>query len=444
MNSKKILSLLLVAVMVFALAACGSSNTGSGSSAPASSGSSAPASSGSASSGSASSGTAPSGSGEPAPATETVTFEKKKVAFLTNSTDDVFLTLKDAYENVIGPALNIEFMFSEGISDAGAMTTFIESAYSSGCEGIISTLSNSIDQGAAVANDLGMYFIGIASAPAKENTTIDSYLSVAGASAAGFGSSYHDAIAAAVSDGGDHSIVILSGAAAYGATSFIEGTAGSLKALQDLYGLTFDEDPYALATSATTVEATNNKGLKVMIVPGMGEQLINAVTPLIQSGEYDVVVGTTDIYSSLSVAVDEVEKSTGKNIKFISRCSFSDAMATAMNAKDSTGNPVVDAMITEGTYGRVAAAIMMRNAFDGYADQMRDNGAASFVGSNAPLVVTSGEQYNALTAGDMPYSFVTVDEILALCCKVNPDVTWKTIDDFGSTLTTDAILAKFN
>ena len=63
-------------------------------------------------------------------------FEKIKVAYATNNVDETFVTMKNAYETVVGPTLNIEFMFSEALKDTGAMTTFIENAYAAGCQGV--------------------------------------------------------------------------------------------------------------------------------------------------------------------------------------------------------------------------------------------------------------------------------------------------------------------
>lgn len=84
--------------------------------------------------------------------------------------------MKNAYETVVGPTLNIEFMFSEALKDTGAMTTFIENAYAAGCQGVIVDLSSGIDQAAAVCNDLGMWFVGISSADAAENMEMENML----------------------------------------------------------------------------------------------------------------------------------------------------------------------------------------------------------------------------------------------------------------------------
>lgn len=370
-------------------------------------------------------------------------FSEIKLAFATNSVSEAFVQMQTAFDETIGPALNIEFMYSEEIKDSSALTTFIENAYAAGCQGVICNYSNANDQAAALCNDLGMYFVGIASADATENTEMPYYVSVAGASAEGYGESYAEAVKSVVDDGEEHSLIVLSGAACYGATSAIEGTAGALRALEDVYSLTYEQDPSELALVSVQTDAANDKGIKITIVPGMSD-LTTAVSPLLQTGDYDVVVGTNDVYANLNVAISEVEAALGMDIKVISKNPFSDTISTAFNSTDSNGSPVVNAVICDGTYERVAAVLLLRNACDGYADQMRSGDACSRVPGMNPLVITSAEDYNALSDSSIPYSFVTEEDLLSLCCVNDPTVTYETIDAFGAALTTENILAKFS
>ena len=140
------------------------------------------------------------------------------------------------------------------------------------------------------------------------------------------------------------------------------------------------------------------------------------------------------------MAVDEVEKALNKDIKFITRSMFSDSTKTAFNSLDSQGSPVIDAIVLNGTYEHLAAVMMLRNAFDGYADAMRDDGHCSRVPGQIPLVITTPEEYNALSGEGMPFSFVTVDEVVGQC---NANATFESIDELGASLTTENILKKF-
>ena len=370
-------------------------------------------------------------------------FEKKKIAIAWNGANDDVVQSKMHFDGEIGELLNMEFVHSEPISDAGALTTFIENSYASGCEAILTNVSNAIDQAAAVCNDLGLYFVGISSSNAAENQDLPYYVSVCGASAEGYGDSYAEALTSVVGDGAEHSILILSGAACYGATSFIEGTVGSLRALQDVYGLTYTGDLTEMATSSVQVEAENDKNVKITIMPGM-QDLANVVSPLLQTGDYDVVVGTTDIYGSLSIAINEVEQALGKNINIISRNTFSEMVGDAFNSQDSTGNPALNAIVCTGLYEFLAGIIVLRNALDGYADNMRNSdGTCSRVPGMRPTVITSAEEYNVLSSSELPYAFITEDEILSVCSKLHPEVTYADIDALGAKQTTEYLMTKF-
>ena len=263
---------------------------------------------------------------------------------------------------------------------------------------------------------------------AAENQDLPCYVSVCGASAEGYGDSYAEALTSVVGDGAEHSILILSGAACYGATSFIEGTVGSLRALEDVYGLTYNEDLNALATSSVQVEAENDKGVRITIMPGM-EDLANMVSPLLQTGDYDI---------------NEVEEALGKNINIISRNTFSEMVGAAFNSQDSTGNPALNAIVCTGLYEFLAGIIVLRNALDGYVEQMRnEDGTCSRVPGMRPTVITSAEQYNVLSGDDLPYAFITEDEILSVCSLLHPEITYADIDALGAKQTTDYLMTKF-
>ena len=370
-------------------------------------------------------------------------FEHKKIAIAWNGANDDVVQSKMHFDNEIGELLNLEFVHSEPISDAGALTTFIENSYASGCEAILTNVSNAIDQAAAVCNDLGLYFVGISSSNAAENQDLPYYVSVCGASAEGYGDSYAEALTSVVGDGAEHSILILSGAACYGATSFIEGTTGSLRALEDVYGLTYHADLNALATRSVQVEAENDKGIRITMMPGM-EERANMGSPLLQTGEYDVVVGITDIYFSLSIGVNEVEQALGKNINIISRNTFSEMVGDAFNSQDSTGNPALNAIVCTGLYEFLAGIIVLRNSLDGYAEQMRNSdGTCSRIPGMRPTVITSAEQYNILSSDELPYAFITEDEILSVCSQLHPEITYEDIDALGAKQTTEYLMTKF-
>ena len=100
----------------------------------------------------------------------------------------------------------------------------------------------------------------------------------------------------------------------------------------------------------------------------------------------------------------------------------------------------MDAIVLNGAYEHIAAVAILRNAFDGNLDNMRDNGQCSRVPGMVPLVVTNADDYNALSADNMPYCYTTIEDINAM---IGANATWQQIDEFGASLTTENILKKF-
>lgn len=197
----------------------------------------------------------------------------------------------------------------------------------------------------------------------------------------------------------------------------------------------------AASGAASTSQGFEKK--KITIMPGM-QDLANVVSPLLQTGDYDVVVGTTDIYGSLSIAINEVEQALGKNINIISRNTFSEMVGDAFNSQDSTGNPALNAIVCTGLYEFLAGIIVLRNSLDGYADNMRNSdGTCSRVPGMRPTVITSADEYNVLSSSELPYAFITEDEILSVCSKLHPEVTYADIDALGAKQTTEYLMTKF-
>jgi hypothetical protein len=132
------------------------------------------------------------------------------------------------------------------------------------------------------------------------------------------------------------------------------------------------------------------------------------------------------------------------DIKFITQDNISDSMTTAFNSKDATGDSIVNAIVCSSmseqwTFG----AIQIRNAMDGFADAMRPDGNAGKI-LVRPFPVSSAETYNSLASNTVPASFMTEDEILNLCDKVNGDATSQTLSDYAGNLTIENILKKFS
>ena len=425
---KKVIALLLVLMMaVGMLAGCTSSDPGSSTQNP----------------GTNTQPGAPDGTSEPPAGGNAENTEKMIVGVVVMASGDAMTTAQNYLTDVVGPALNMEFIFSEVINDAGAMTTFIENAKASGAQGIINMLANLVEQAASTCEDLGMWEVDNASASYESVESLPHHIGLVGLSPEGNGKVFGEAIQSALDAGEDANVLVLSGAACFGATSQIEATVSMLTTLQNLYGLTYTEDLKTLATVNSTTDVETGTDMKVTIHPGvpMGADYASAVSSLLQTGDYNVVCSAFDAYGAISVAIDEVEKALGMNIKVITQMSISDNALASMRALDSTGDACVNAGVSgELTPPLVYCALMLRNAFDGHADAMRTDGKATVLLQDA-LLIDSAETLEKLM--QVPPSYMSEDDIASLWIAKNPDCTIRDFRTLMDTMTTENILAKF-
>ena len=220
--------------------------------------------------------------------------------------------------NVISPLLNIDFMFSEVVSDASALTAFIENAYAAGCVGVINTAGSNV-QAAQAANDLGMYVVNNSTKYEEDVKALPYYLSNTGTSATLNSEAYSQALDETLKSGEKHNVLVLTGAASLGSTSMVEAAKGILNGLKDKYSLTYSKDVAELAVVDAQTDVETGTDMKVTIFPGVprGADYASAVSSILQTGTYDVVISTISAYSYLSVAMDEVEKAKNMILFFM-------------------------------------------------------------------------------------------------------------------------------
>lgn len=370
-------------------------------------------------------------------------FEKHTIGVVMISANDSWLEAQKYMEEVIGPMYNLDFIFSEVINDAENMTTFVENAKASGADGIINNLASLTEQGAAIANDLDLYYVANVSTYYDSVADLPKNLAICGNSIEASGETFGEALKSTLNDDKDHNILLLSGAASLGSASAKEATASMLSTLKDLYGLTYLQDVNELAVINATTDIETGSDIKITIHPGVakGAEYTSAVSALLQTGQYDVICSSFEVYNSISVAVDEVEKALGMNIKIVSQLSLSDFTANAFTSKDSSGDSCINSgVINNQALNLTVASAILRNAYDGYTDQMRVDGRAGIL-AVSPQLVSGADAYTKLTQASP--SFLTEEEVKSLSIKLNPSCTLDTMQEILDQCTTDNVLLKF-
>lgn len=372
-----------------------------------------------------------------------VVLEKYKIAVAFTQITAEQLLQQDYLKNYIGPAFNVEFMFSEAIEDADLLMTFMENAYSSGCEGFMNFQNTSIEQANAKANELGMYII-TNTANYIENSDLPFSLGSLATSVDSVADMYRDMVDKIVNDGNSHNVVIASAGAGLGNPQHYESTVAILEGLRDLYGLTYDDEIANLASSRNQIEVSTGTDMKILIYPGYpnADTFVSGMSAVLQTGEYDVLLACNQAYTQFSVAIDEVEKAYGFNIKVGAFTTVSDSARSSFTTIDSTGDTSLNSAVLKPSV--VVAGGMfavLYNGITGYSENVRNNGRGDFFNTQMWLV-NSAEEYEKLekiNSSADTYE-LNVEEIKEMLCIYNPNANFQSIYENLDSVTAEGIL----
>jgi hypothetical protein len=346
-----------------------------------------------------------------------------KIAVAFWQIDANALLVQKYLQEYVSPALNVSFMFSEAVADADSLMTFMENAYAAGCQGIMNYQNSSIEQAIAKANELGMYI--------ATNTTIEAENSDAlyntgfvAADPVGVAKSFGDLVRVLVNDGRQHNIIIVSAGAGFGNPEHYEAAKAILHTLEDVYGLKYTKTVEELAVSRAETVVANDKGIKIVIYPGFptGDTYVTGMSVLLQTGDYDTVLACNAAYARFSVAIDEVEKAYGKDIRVSAITSINDQTRTAFTTLDSSGNSSLNsALVMPSVSTAVGLFSLVYNGITGYADRVRINGSGSLFDSPKWKCgdVAEYSRIERINTSDDKWE-VTLDELKQLLVVFNP------------------------
>ena len=346
------------------------------------------------------------------------------VALMSN--DNNTSIIKDYLNNEIGPALDMQFDFSEAISSSEALVTFIENEYMKGAKGIINLYTSGAAAGISKCEELGIVIQNQKSALDADYVEFACNLGNCGASSAGMEVAYKAAMENILSDGEEHSVLLYSCAAAgRQAESHYYSSMAVFEAMQNAYGLTYEKSIEEMAQEDFVGErATGKDNIKIFQVSGFPgtEAVANGISNAISTGNYDIFVAVAS-YSMYASYIDAAEKSTGKNIRILATASIEDQTKTGFSTLDSTGSYVLDAAIINPLAVAYAInATAVRNAIDGKADLYKEEGKAVQLNVE-PWVCLSAEQFEGISKLDNVGTWViSGEEAKALCDAYNPGV----------------------
>ena len=341
-------------------------------------------------------------------------------------------------DEVVGPTLNMEFMYSEKLTDANSLITFMEQAYAAGCTGVINmvTSSDAVTQGANKAQEWGMWFITENSMLVEDVAGLSYNLGHVGAAPDAAGTAYKEALADILSDGENHSVFLFSGAAVggdigQGAASHFYSAQGILEAFEEAYGLEYTQSYSEIINNQNPGEVeTGNPDVHIYLYPGLNvTDAVSASLPVLQTGTYDIFAAVFS-YSAFTNAIADVENSLGMNIRIIGTANIEEQTKTGFESQDSTGDSILNAVvINDNAQALGVKAVMLYNALNGAADAMKDNGKAVFLGVKAWACIGAETFARVEKLNTAPELYaLDAEDLKALTVDENPDVTWKDIE----------------
>ncbi|MBR2067421.1 MAG: hypothetical protein IJ875_04080 [Solobacterium sp.] len=374
-------------------------------------------------------------------ATNSVSGGPYKIAVANVHEGESFEIFRKYLDEQVAPALNMEFMYSEKLTDANGLMSFMDQAYAAGCDGIINmvTQNDAISQGAHKAEDWGMWFITENSAYVEDVATLPHNLGHMGASAESVGEAYKKAFEGLLSDGKKHSAYIFTGAAVggnigQGAASHFYSAKGMLEAFQEAYDLKFEKSIEDIVNTQDPGEvATGDPDVHIYLYPGRNPgDAVTAALPVLQSGTYDIFAAVFS-FSAFTNAIADVEKSTNTNIKVLGTAQVEAQTKTGFESKDPTGDTVLNgAIINDLCLAAGLKAAILYNALQGASEQMKDNGKSVFWGVHSYPVLNAETYAKMEKINTAPELYImTGEQLKEMTVDANPNITW---EDFTNKL----------
>ncbi len=383
-------------------------------------------------------------------------FETFKIGVMESQSNDSTVLRRNYYENYIGPRYNVEFVFSEQVKSADDEMNFIENCVDMGVDGIISFRSSpDVNQIIQVCEEYGLpYSVNTTRTPMVEGAFTGGYQTMTGVwgtEPVTVSNEFKEWIKSVASDDGSEGFMVTSALAFQGNTMHAECTQGVLAALQDIYGLTYEDTIENLAATSVPLEVPNDKGINIYIYPGTNstsDNWVQGASTALQTGKYGVFLQAAPTYGYTGVAVDEVERGFDMNIKVAVNASISDTLVTAFNTDDKFGNPSLD-MATVQSVSLLSAMgfVQVYNHLTGYEALNRiENGEPAFF--DMPIwTLSTREQVNQAATWDNAEKETWVfdeDAVNAALGIYNPDLTNSQLNDYYKSITLDWVMEHMN
>ncbi len=378
--------------------------------------------------------------------------DKFKIAVIEVQVNDESVIKADYLKNYIAPRYNCEFMFSEAIVTLDAAMTFIENAADAGCDAVINyyPVAANTEQLVQLCNEYDMVYVenGVMN-KTNEGVFKAGYENLAGgfmADQPATGKLFYDYLKENLTTDETHGFVVATGSAYQGNAQQTEISTSMLKALSEIYGLTYTSTIQELISSSSPIMAENDKGIEIYCYPGgvTVDGYLEGLSAAIQTGKYDYLLMSPNNLGSVENVVDEVENALNKNINIIGFGSFGDALKTSINSKDKFGNQVLS-MSTVKFTSLVSAMGFAKvyNVLTGHREAVVDKDGIPSVWLFSMQAVTDPAMLETMSSWDKDGAWVAdYDVVDGFLGEMNDGLTNDMIQERIYDVTYDSILAR--
>ena len=408
--------------------------------------------------GGSSSSTAPAGStassaaASAAGAADPSSHEKFKIGILEVQLNDESTNRAEWFRNYVAPHYNCEFMFSEACTDLNACMTFIENAADAGCNAIINyyAVGANTQQLVELCAEYDMVFCENGGRnSANDNVYNADYENFGGAFMAdqpATGKLFRDYLEETLDTSKPHGFIIGTGMAYQGNAQQTEISYNMMAALEELYGMKFDQDTSIYYADSAPVDAPNSAGLDVYCYPG-GPNVsgwLEGLNAALQTGKYDYILMAPNVIGNIMTMVGELESAMNKDFTVIGFGTFGEALTSAMNATDIFGNQALSMSTVKFT--SIVSAMgfaKVYNLLTGHRDAVLNKDGQPSVDLFRMNAVTSPEQLAAMSGWDKEGAWVAdYDFIDSLLAEQTPGLTDEQIQENVYAMDYDAIKAR--
>ena len=373
-----------------------------------------------------------------------------KIGVVEIATGNAVAITEQYFSEYLAPYYNCEFVFSEACSTTDAVITFMENCADMGVEAIICNYNYDTEQLTQKAADLGMYFCENlnrnATSEAAYTGGYDNFCGTFAANQSSVAKLFHDWIVDTLDTSEDHGFIVTSGWAYRGNEQHLKITEAMLNALQEVYGLTFDDEIETYLASSAPMHATNDKNVEIYIYPDsfLADGWVQGFSSELQTGKYDYVLAAMAVVGYCNVAIDEVERAYNRNITVASFAGLGESLTASFETMDAFGNKSIDfASVKYNTLVSAMSFIQVYNALMGYYECLLDeNGEVQELTFSMSGVssLEDLEIMNHWDQGDGSGKWVGHTQFIDSCLGMNnPDLTGEQIQANVATMVYDNI-----